>query len=159
MQKMVKMTTKEFISFYMIKYIYLFMIQNQWSRFLSFVAETLCLSSCRMYEEIHGSELTTQARQKSQSKGRVGEEKGKLQLYSTLTLKTSRAKQCWSTDFMQRVPVLKIIVKIVKCDMEHVEWRSDYLCYSIRSLNGHHVLEIIHAKTLLSYNFPQQLAP
>lgn len=104
MQKMVKMATKEFISFYMIKYIYLFMIQNQWSRFLSFVAETLCLSSCRMYEEIHGSELTTQARQKSQSKGRVGEEKGKLQLYSTLTLKTSRAKQCWSTDFMQRVP-------------------------------------------------------
>lgn len=159
MQKMVKMTTKEFISFYMIMYIYLFMIQNQWSRLLSFVAETLCLSSCRMYEEIHGSELTTQARQKSQSKGRVGEEKGKLQLYSTLTLKTSRAKQCWSTDFMQRVPVLKIIVKIVKCDMEHVEWRSYYLCYSIRSLNGHHVLEIIHAKTLLSYNFPQQLAP
>lgn len=111
MQKMVKMTTKEFISFYMIKYIYLFMIQNQWSRFLSFVAETLCLSSCRMYEEIHGSELTTQARQKSQSKGRVGEEKGKLQLYSTLTLKTSRAKQCWSIDFMQRVPVLKKMCK------------------------------------------------
>lgn len=117
MQKMVKMTTKEFISFYMIKYIYLFMIQNQWSRFLSFVAETLCLSSCRMYEEIHGSELTTQARQKSQSKGRVGEEKGKLQLYSTLTLKTSRAKQCWSTDFMQRVPVLKKICK--NCEMWH----------------------------------------
>lgn len=118
MQKMVKMTTKEFISFYMIKYIYLFMIQNQWSRFLSFVAETLCLSSCRMYEEIHGSELTTQARQKSQSKGRVGEEKGKLQLYSTLTLKTSRAKQCWSTDFMQRVPVLKKMCK--NCEI----WRS-----------------------------------
>lgn len=115
MQKMVKMTTKEFISFYMIKYIYLFKIQNQWSRFLSFVAETLCLSSCRMYEEIHGSELTTQARQKSQSKGRVGEEKGKLQLYSTLTLKTSRAKQCWSTDFMQRVPVLKNNCK--NCEM------------------------------------------
>lgn len=95
----------------MIKYIYLFMIQNQWSRLLSFVAETLCLSSCRMYEEIHGSELTTQARQKSQSKGRVGEEKGKLQLYSTFTLKTSRAKQCWSTDFMQRVPVLKKMCK------------------------------------------------
>lgn len=117
MQKMVKMTTKEFISFYMIKYIYLFMIQNQWSRFLSFVAETLCLSSCRMYEEIHGSELTTQARQKSQSKGRVGEEKGKLQLYSTLTLKTSRAKQCWSTDFMQRVPVLKKMCK--NCEIWH----------------------------------------
>lgn len=117
MQKMVKMTTKEFISFYMIKYIYLFMIQNQWSRFLSFVAETLCLSSCRMYEEIHGSELTTQARQKSQSKGRVGEEKGKLQLYSTLTLKTSRAKQCWSTDFMQRVPVLKKMSK--NCEIWH----------------------------------------
>lgn len=117
MQKMVKMTTKEFISFYMIKYKYLFMIQNQWSRLLSFVAETLCLSSCRMYEEIHGSELTTQARQKSQSKRRVGEEKGKLQLYSTLTLKTSRAKQCWSTDFMQRVPVLKKICK--NCEMWH----------------------------------------
>lgn len=117
MQKMVKMTTKEFISFYMIKYIHLFMIQNQWSRFLSFVAETLCLSSCRMYEEIHGSELTTQARQKSQSKGRVGEEKGKLQLYSTLTLKTSRAKQCWSTDFMQRVPVLKKMCK--NCEIWH----------------------------------------
>lgn len=117
MQKMVKMTTKEFISFYMIMYIYLFMIQNQWSRFLSFVAETLCLSSCRMYEEIHGSELTTQARQKSQSKGRVGEEKGKLQLYSTLTLKTSRAKQCWSTDFMQRVPVLKKMCK--NCEIWH----------------------------------------
>lgn len=117
MQKMVKMTTKEFISFYMIKYIYLFMIQNQWSRFLSFVAETLCLSSCRMYEEIHGSELTTQARQKSQSKGRVGEEKGKLQLYSTLTLKTSRAKLCWSTDFMQRVPVLKKMCK--NCEIWH----------------------------------------
>lgn len=117
MQKMVKMTTKEFISFYMIKYIYLFMIQNQWSRFLSFVAETLCLSSCRMYEEIHGSELTTQARQKSQSKGRVGEEKGKLQLYSTLTLKTSRAKQCWSIDFMQRVPVLKKMCK--NCEIWH----------------------------------------
>lgn len=117
MQKMVKMTTKEFIFFYMIKYIYLFMIQNQWSRFLSFVAETLCLSSCRMYEEIHGSELTTQARQKSQSKGRVGEEKGKLQLYSTLTLKTSRAKQCWSTDFMQRVPVLKKMCK--NCEIWH----------------------------------------
>lgn len=117
MQKMVKMTTEEFISFYMIKYIYLFMIQNQWSRFLSFVAETLCLSSCRMYEEIHGSELTTQARQKSQSKGRVGEEKGKLQLYSTLTLKTSRAKQCWSTDFMQRVPVLKKMCK--NCEIWH----------------------------------------
>lgn len=117
MQKMVKMTTKEFISFYMIKYIYLFMIQNQWSRFLSFVAETLCLSSCRMYEEIHGSELTTQARQKSQSKGRVGEEKGKLQLYSTLTLKTSRAMQCWSTDFMQRVPVLKKMCK--NCEIWH----------------------------------------
>lgn len=97
------------------KDIYLFMIQNQWSRFSSFVAETLCLSSCRMYEEIHGSELTTQARQKSQSKGRVGEEKGKLQLYSTLTLKTSRAKQCWSTDFMQRVPVLKNNCK--NCEM------------------------------------------
>lgn len=117
MQKMVKMTTKEFISFYMIKYIYLFMIQNQWSRFLSFVAETLCLSSCRMYEEIHGSELTTQARQKSQSKGRVGEEKGKLQLYSTLTLKTFRAKQCWSTDFMQRVPVLNKMCK--NCEIWH----------------------------------------
>lgn len=117
MQKMVKMTTKEFISFYMIKYIYLFKIQNQWSRFLSFVAETLCLSSCRMYEEIHGSELTTQARQKSQSKGRVGEEKGKLQLYSTLTLKNSRAKQCWSTDFMQRVPVLKKMCK--NCEIWH----------------------------------------
>lgn len=102
---------------YIIKYIYLFMIQNQWSRFLSFVAETLCLSSCRMYEEIHGSELTTQARQKSQSKGRVGEEKGKLQLYSTLTLKTSRAKQCWSTDFMQRVPVLKKMCK--NCEIWH----------------------------------------
>lgn len=117
MQKMVKMTTKEFISFYMIKYIYLFMIQNQWSRLLSFVAETLCLSSCRMYEEIHGSELTTQARQKSQSKGRVGEEKGKLQLYSTLTLKTSRAKQCWSIDFMHRVPVLKKMCK--NCEIWH----------------------------------------
>lgn len=117
MQKMVKMTTKEFISFYMIKYIYLFMIQNQWSRFLSFVAETLCLSSCRMYEEIHRSELITQARQKSQSKGRVGEEKGKLQLYSTLTLKTSRAKQCWSIDFMQRVPVLKKMCK--NCEIWH----------------------------------------
>lgn len=68
-----------------------------------------------MYEEIHGSELTTQARQKSQSKGRVGEEKGKLQLYSTLTLKTFRAKQCWSTDFMQRVPVLKKNCK--NCEM------------------------------------------
>lgn len=98
-------------------YIYLFKIQNQWSRFLSFVAETLCLSSCRMYEEIHGSELTTQARQKSQSKGRVGEEKGKLQLYSTLTLKTSRAKQCWSADFMQRVPVLKKMCK--NCEIWH----------------------------------------
>lgn len=155
MQKMVKMTTKEFISFYMIKYIYLFMIQNQWSRFLSFVAETLCLSSCRMYEEIHGSELTTQARQKSQSKGRVGEEKGKLQLYSTLTLKNSRAKQCWSTDFMQRVPVLKKMCK--NCEIWHGACGVRILLPL--SLNGHHVLEIIHAKTLLSYNFPQQLAP